>query len=297
MARDFLTLLSELPGSYAGPTRPLSAPYSVVGAGEGALAASLLSPLIASNFARSGTQLILFSPDAADAARVYSELAEVAGAAVRRISTGGLAQEVETLVPGGALATYHFAQAAAYATDHAADAEEAERVLRGVAEACGPQAGDTSPARLLAWELWGRAPLLLAAPEAEGVLGAWQQLLARVGKSLAVPVLGDPLPFVTGAFEARHEVGDGRVAVLLGDLDPALTIAREVLESRVDELHHVPAPQTGSPYAAGLGLWYFGAWVAFYLAERYGLSPSDPPVLPRAQAALTGEEAERGDLS
>lgn len=296
---DFFSLLARLPGSYSGPQRPEAAPYAVVGVGEGTLAAQLAEvlPGVTGNLTRSGTQLVLFSPDGQDAARTYAELAEVAGAAVRRISTGGAADEVDVLVPGGALATYHFAQALAYATGHADEAQEAERLLADLASRCGPDSGEDNPARALAWSLWGRAPLLLAAPDAEALPHAWQHLLARVGKTLGIAVLGDPLPFVTGAFEAQHEQGDGRIALLLGDLDPALNVTREVLETRIDEVVHVPVPQpTESPYAGQLALWYFGAWVAAYLAERYKLAGTDLPVLARAQAVLAGEAGE-DDLS
>ena len=295
MSTDVLALLSRLPGSYAGPQRPEPGPHAVVGVGEGTLAAQLASvlPGVAGNFTRSGTQFVLFSPDGQDAARTYAELAEVAGAAARRVTTGGAAGEVDVLVPGGALSTYHFAQALAYATGHAGDAQEAERLLADLAGRCGPDAGDDNPARTLAWSLWGRAPLLLAAPDAEALPQAWQQLLARIGKTLAVPLTGDPLPVVTGAFEAQHEHGDGRIALLLGDLDPALELSREVLETRIDEVVHLPIPgDTESAYAGQLALWYFGAWVAAYLAERYGLDAGDLPVLARAQAVLAGEETE-----
>lgn len=108
-----------------------------------------------------------------------------------------------------------------------------------------------------------------------------------------MPLSGDPLPVVTGAFEAQHEHGDGRIALLLGDLDPALELSREVLETRIDEVVHLPVPgDTESAYAGQLALWYFGAWVAAYLAERYGLQAGDLSVLARAQAVLAGEETE-----
>lgn len=292
---SFLSLLSQLPSSYSGPTRTEAAPYAVVGVGEGTLAASLGGALmgVSGNFTRTGTQFVLFSPDAQDAARTYAELAEVAGASVWRISTGGAAGEVDALVPAGALATYHYAQALAYATGNAQDAQEAERLLRDVAQRCGPETGEDNPARALAWSLWGRVPLLLAGADAESLPHAWQHLLARVGKSPSLPVLGDPLPFVTGAFEAQHEQGDGRIAVLLGDLDPALHVVREVLETRVDDVVQVPVPlETESTYAAQLVLWYFGAWVAAYLAERHQITPEDAPTLARAQAVLAGEAGE-----
>lgn len=295
---EFLNLLERLPGSYAGATRPAQAPYAVVGVGEGTLAAELLRTLNGTNFTRSGTQFVLGSPDAADLGRTYAELAEVAGAAVRRISTGGNAAEVDALVPGGALSTYHFAQAVAHATGHADEARAADQAIQELAGRCAPHVQDGNPARDLAWSLWGRVPLLLAAPDAEALPRAWQAVLARTAKTLAVPVTGDPLPIVTSAFEARHEQGDGRVAVILGDLDAALGIATEVLETRIDEVIHVPYPDgVEAGYAGQLALWYFGAWVAAYLAERNGQSPADSPVLTRAQAVLAGEEPSSGALN
>lgn len=290
---DFLTLLEQLPGSYSGPTRTEAAPYAVVGTGEGTLSAELFGTLVDTNFTRTGTQFVLSSADAADAARTYAELAEVAGAAVRRVSTGGAAEEVDVLVPGGALAVYHYAQYLAHATGHAEAAQQADDYLRDLAGRCAPHVTEGNPARDLAWSLWERVPLLLAAPDAEALPALWQSVLARVGKTLSVPVLGDPLPFVTGAFEARHTQGDGRLVLLLGDPDPTLNIASEVLQSRTDEIVHVPYPAGAeSGYAAQLALWYFAVWVGAYLAERYEQAPTDPPMLARAQAVLAGEESE-----
>lgn len=287
---EFLTLLEQLPGSYAGATRPLAGPYALVGVGEGTLAADLLRTLIGTNFTRTGTQFVLSSADAADAARTYAELAEVAGAEVRRLGTGGQAEDLDALVPGGALATYHFAQAVAYAAGHAEAAQAADQAMSALAARCAPHVEEDNPARDLAWSLWGRAPLMLAAPDAEALPHAWQALMARVAKTLAIPATGDILPLVTGAFEAQHEHGDGRLALLLGDLDPALEVAREVLQTRIDEVIHVPyPPENDGGYSGQLALWYFGAWVSAYLAERYKQSPADPPMLARVQAALTAE--------
>lgn len=293
---NLFSLLERLPGSYAGPTRPEPGPYGLIGVGEGTLAAHLAATLVPDTLTRSGTQFVVSSADAGDAARDYADLAEVAGAAVRRVSTGGSPDDVDVLVPGGVTTTYHAAQYLAYATGHTREAEEAEGLLADLRDRCRPQLEEGNPARELAWTLWGRTPLLLAAEGAEALPHAWQALLARVGKTLAVPLLGDPLALVTGAFEAQHEKGDAKVALLLGDTDPALSIVREVLETRIDEVLHVPYPASAGAeqpagYAAQLALWYLGAWVAAYLAERYGVDPSDPPMLARAQAVLAGEPA------
>ncbi len=292
---DLLSLLTRLPGSYAGPTQPEPGPHGLIGVGEGALAAHLAATLIPGTLTRTGTQFVVSSADTADAARDYADLAEVAGAGVRRVSTGGVPDDVDVLVPGGLPATYHAAQYLAHASGHAREAAEAESLLATLRDQCAPEVTEGNPARDLAWSLWGRTPLLLAAPDAEALPHAWQSLLARAGKTLAVPVLGDPLAVATGAFEAQHEKGDAKVALILGDPDPTLHVVREVLESRIDEVLHVPFPQgeggaAPSGYAGSLALWYFGAWVAAYLAERYGVQPADPPVLARAQSALAGEE-------
>jgi len=96
---DLFALLARLPGSYAGPTRAEEGPYAIVGVGEATLAVQLAETLVAVNFTRTGTQFVLDSADAGDAARTFAELAEVAGAKVRRISTGGSASEIDVLVP------------------------------------------------------------------------------------------------------------------------------------------------------------------------------------------------------
>ncbi|GHF47730.1 hypothetical protein HNQ07_002744 [Deinococcus metalli] len=296
-ASTLITLLETLGGSYAGPTKPDSGPHGLVGTGEGTLAAHLAQTLVPAGLARSGTQFVLGSPDARSAATDYADLAEVAGATVRRASTGGLPGEIDVLIPGGPLATYHFAQYVAYASGHADDARAADTVISDLAARCAAHVQEGNPARDLAWSVWGRQPLLLAAPDADALPHAWQQVLARVGKTLAIPLLGDPLSLSTGAFEARHEKGDAKVAVILGDADDTLLLAREILETRIDEVIHVPYPEGAQGYAGHLGLWYFGVWVAVYLAERYGVSPTDLDVLARAQRVLAGDENRDAQLS
>ncbi|WP_309570498.1 SIS domain-containing protein [Deinococcus sp.] len=290
-ASTLITLLETLSGSYTGPTRSEGAPYGLVGTGEGTLAAHLAQTLVPGVLARSGTQFVLGSPDVRSAATDYADLAEVAGASVRHVSTGGAPGEIDVLIPGGPLATYHFAQYLAYASGHAEEAHAADAVIAGLAEKCAPHVEEGNPARDLAWSLWGRQPLLLAAPDADALPHAWQQALGRVGKTLAIPLLGDPLPLTTGAFEALHEKGDAKVALILGDLDDTLRLTGEILETRIDEVIHVAYPDGAQGYPAQLGLWCFGIWVAAYLAERYGTDPADLGVLARAQAVLAGEDS------
>ena len=292
--------LLKLPGSYQGPTRVLEAPYGVIGVGGGALAAALMDTLSGRRLTRTGTQIVLESPDAALAARDYAGLSEVSGAAVVRAGIqqpGASLRDLDFLSPAGVTATYHLAQFAAYATGHAEQAQEAERLLGRLAAQCGPSIEDDNPARVLAWTLWSRTPLLLAAPEDSALLQVWQQLLARVGKVLSIPVDLEPLYVLTGMFEAHHETGDAKVALILGDETPELTVAREILETRIDEVVAVPFPEDSDGYAGSLALWYFGAWVSAYLAERHGVTPEDSPAMRGVLGALSeGEGAGESGL-
>lgn len=306
MTSSLRSLLLTLPHSYRGPTAPQPSPYGVVGTGEGTLAALLAQPLIPASLSASGTQFVLSSPDSAPLALEYTALAEAAGATVRRVATGGDAEHIDTLIPAGVTATYHGAQYLAYATGNATQAAAADELLATLANSCAGEDTATNPARELAWRLHGRTPLLLADEGAEGLVTAWQQLLARVGKSYSVPVLGDPLPVLSGMFEARHEQGNSKVGLLLGDLSARLDLSREIMESRIDEVIHLPFPAPrsdaesqdmsegegsgDSDYAGNLALWYLGAWTALYLAELAGQSAEDSPVLHQAQGELTQEE-------
>lgn len=292
--RSVLKTLLTLPGSYTGPTnsQPLTAagPLAVLGLGEAGLGAALAEnlPGLRPGLSQQGVQLLLTSPETTGAAHDFAALAEVAGVTVQLVGVGdparfGLGQtsleSYASLLPGGLSATYHVAQYLAHLAGQAARAAQADEVLRDLRDRCQPEVTDGNPARDLAWTLWGRTPLLLA-PAGEGALiRAWQTLLARVGKVLSVPVEHDPLTVLTGAFEARHERGDGRLALLLGEEDAELSLAREVLDTRIDEVVLVPYPGGESGYAGALALWYLGAWTAYYLAEREGTQPDDSPAL------------------
>lgn len=289
-----MTELLNLPASYQGPTRPLAAPHGVLGVGAGVLATALLDTLVDRRLTREGTQLILESADAGPAARDYAGLAEVSGAAVVRAGVqaeGMSTRDLNFLAPAGVGATYHLAQFAAYASGHAEEAQRAETLLSDLAAKCAPDIDDGNPARDLAWTLWQRTPLLLAAPEDTALVHIWQHLLARVGKVLSIAFELEPLYVLTGAFEAQHEKGDSKVALILGDETPELTLAREVLETRIDEVIQVPFPDGADGYPGALALWYFGAWVAAYLAERQGVSAEDSPALREVLKVLSGEEA------
>lgn len=277
-----------------------TAPYGLLGLGETSLAARICEDFAQSGLTRSGTQLLLSSPETLAAADDFAGLAEVGGVEVLRVGAGeGRRFDLDTLAylaPGGVLSTYHLAQYVAYATGHAEEARLAEALISGLRDRCMPEAGDSNPARALAWSLWGRAPLLLA-PAGEGALiEAWQGLLARVGKVLSIPLEHAPLYSLTGAFEAHHERGDGRLALILGEEDAEMTLCREILETRIDEVALVGYPlgtdgSVSNGYAGTLALWYFGAWVAAYLAEREGASPEDSPALVQVLSTLVSGSA------
>lgn len=287
----YWTALLALPDSFQGaPT--FEGPFGVIGLGEGGLPAELLSNLIDRRLTREGTQFVLASRDWERAADDYANMSEVSGARVVRLGQGDL-DRLSGLIDPGVLSTFHYAQWVATASGHTDEAREAELLMRQLATTCAPDVQDGNPARDLAWTLWGRNPLLLA-PQGEGFLvWAWQLLLGRVGKTLAVPVERDPLYVLTGAFEARHENGDGRVALILGDEDQEMILAREVLETRVDEVHAVPFPGGASGYAGSLALWYFGLLVASYLAERYGQTPDDGRALREVLSSLEAQGQDR----
>ncbi|MFC4452888.1 SIS domain-containing protein [Deinococcus sonorensis] len=286
----FQTLLN-LPGSYQGPTTPEQGPFGLLGLGEAALAAQLCEPFSQVRLSASGTQFVLNSAETQAAADDFAALAEVSEVTVRRVGVGEgrrfALDQLHFLAPGGVSSTYHLAQYLAYATGHAEEAQQAEALLSDLRDRCAPEIEEGNPARDLAWTLWGRAPLLLA-PAGEGALVfAWQLLLARIGKVLSVPVEREPLYVLTGAFEAHHERGDGRLALLLGEEDAELRLVREVLETRIDEVVTVPYPGGEEGYAGTLALWYFAAWVATYLAEREGTTPDDSPALLQVLASVS----------
>ena len=290
--------LTRLPGSYQGPDRLQSGPFGLLGLGEASLAARLCEDFAQATLIRDGTQLVLNSPETQAAADDFAALAEVSGVHVVRAGSGEGRRfdldRLEYLAPGGVIGTYHLAQYVAHATGHGEEARQAEVVLATLRDRCTPEIEEGNPARELAWSLWGRAPLLLA-PTGEGALiEAWQGLLARVGKVLSIPVEHEPLYTLTGAFEAHHERGDGRLALILGEEDTEMAMCREVLETRIDEVTLVPYPEGSEGYVGALALWYFAAWVAAYVAERENASPEDSPALVQVLATLVsgvpGEE-------
>lgn len=290
--------LEGLPRSYAGPLKELPAPYGIIGFGEGAWAAEVARDWIdASIVAGGGTQFVLLGGLDFGEADAGMLIAEAVGAKLHRMGIGtkearatrdekGLTlkftnefENLEHLIPISPFSSYSYLQALSYACGRASSAEAAEVVLENLRETCKTDVrSDSNPAKELAWKLWTRTPILLAGTKFQSQIWAWQVLLSRLGKSMSIPIEHNPLTIIASGFEARHESGDSLVALLLGGSDDALAFMQEVLESRVDEIIQVPAPGT-ELYAQQLGLWYFGAWVSYYLALLYGIDPKDSVAL------------------
>jgi Phosphoglucose isomerase N-terminal domain/Bacterial phospho-glucose isomerase C-terminal SIS domain len=290
LARD----LEALPGSYAGPQRALPGPFGMVGFGEGALPAEFARIWIDQMVVSDGTQFVLAGGLDFGEAEVAAILAEASGSTPYRIGQVALTAQdqdsdedfgVDQIVPASPLSTYTYLQAIAYATNRASSAEAADNLLRDLCEQYKTDVHtNDNPAKRLAWSLWTRTPLLLAPPEFSQQVWAWHLSIARIGKSVSIPLERNPLTVLSSGFEARHEAGDSLVGLMLGGVDESMAMAKEMLESRVDEVITVEA-QPGEPYASGLGLWYLGAWVGFYLAILYGIDPKDSVALEHLRKA------------
>jgi Phosphoglucose isomerase N-terminal domain/Bacterial phospho-glucose isomerase C-terminal SIS domain len=188
---------------------------------------------------------------------------------------------VDYAVAASPFSAYHYLQALCYATGRGPSAEAADQLLMELRDLYRTDIPtDENPAKRLAWSLWTRTPLLMATQDHAPQIWAWHNHISRLGKSMSIPLERNPLTVISSGFEARHESGDALVALTLGGDDEALRLVREVLETRIDEVIAVPAPD-GESYAGGLGLWYLGAWVGFYLAMLYGTDPKDSNALER----------------
>jgi Phosphoglucose isomerase N-terminal domain/Bacterial phospho-glucose isomerase C-terminal SIS domain len=298
--------LEALPGSYSGPVRALPGPFGIVGFGEGAWPAEFARAWIEQTVISDGTQFVLAGGLDFGEAEVAAIISEASGSKPYRIGQAALSAQdqdsleidaedsnedysedfgIDQIVPASPLSTYTYLQSIAYATNHASSAEAADNLLRDL---CAQYKTDVhtndNPAKRLAWSLWTRTPLILASPEYSQQIWAWHVSIARIGKSMSIPLERNPLTVLSSGFEARHEAGDSLVALVIGGLDESMGIAKEMLESRVDEVITIDA-QPGEPYASGLGLWYLSVWVGFYLAILYGIDPKDSTALEHLRKA------------
>ncbi len=272
---DLHQQLLNLPSSYSGSQRVQPQPYAAVAYGEAAGPLELCSEWISHTLGATGTQFILSGGlDFGEAAEVQ-DIAEARGVGVSRVGMAPL-EELAFRVNPSPLSFYSYAQYLAYSTGHASDAQEADAVLASLALECAfAVPTEQNPAKRLAWSLWTRTPFLLAKRTDRELTIMWQHLLARVGKSMSVALEREPLLLLTGGFEARHESGDQHLALILGQIDEEMTLCRDVLETRVDEVIEVAAPLEVGDYAAKMYLCYLGAWVSYYLSLAYRKDPAD----------------------
>lgn len=279
----FFAALARLPGSYDGPDGLRPEPYGLIGYGEAANLPPLLSSWVDAPVVLSGTQFVLAGGfDYGDAAP-FKLQAELGGAEVVVLGHGVHAPDLAVAPEPTSLYTY--AGYLAHATGHAEPWREAERAMLELAAALGPEVETArNPAKLLAWSLWNRVPLILASRRLAGLGELVQRALARVGKALAIDAGLHPLELLAGAFEGRHQLADDVVGLVLGEDDDETRLAQEVLQSRVAQLERLSLPFGGvgtapeDAAAHGLVLWYAALWVAGYLATLHQLTPLDSPV-------------------
>lgn len=295
---DFLTALATLPESYDGPDGLRQEPYGLMGFGEAASLPSVFRTWVDAPLVLSGTQFILSGGfDYGDAAPLKVG-AELAGAEVVTLGYG--VHEPSLFVGPDSLSFYTYASYLAYATGHADELAEANRLMLELAEKVRPEVETAqNPAKTLAWNLWNRVPLLVASKPLAGLTDLVQRVLARMGKSLSITTGEHPLEMLAGAFESRHALGDDVVGLVLGEEDDEVALAVELLETRVAQIERLALPFGGvgtAPKDAGahaLVLWYLSVWVAAYLALLHGLEPTDTEVYSalRNAAPLKLEEA------
>ena len=300
---EFLTALANLPGSYDGPDGLREEPYGLMAFGEASSLPSVFRSWVDAPLVLSGTQFILSGGfDYGDAAPLKVS-AELAGAEV--VTLGHGLHEPSLFVEPASLSFYTYASYLAYATGHADDLAEANKTMLELAETMRPEIETArNPAKTLAWALWNRVPLLVASKPQAGLTDLVQRIFARTGKSLVITTGEHPLETLAGAFESRHSLGDDVVGLVLGDEDEEISLAVELLNTRVAQIEHLALPFGGvgaAPKDAGahaLVLWYVSMWVASYLALLHGLEPADTDIYTalRSAAPLKSEEMMMDDV-
>ncbi len=295
-SQNLAQALEALPFSYDGATRTLAAPFGMIGFGQGALAAEISRSLIDDTVVLGvGTQFILAGGFDFGAVEAASLIAEAGGVSVFRIGLPpkrkiNLTEEELSYsfeddteeprsnffaVPNSSLSLYTYTQAIAHLSSQPEAAKMGDETLAALRDQYATQVEtDQNPAKQLAWRLWTRTALLLPSSGFSAQGWAWQVSLSRLGKSMSIPIAHNALEILASGFEARHESADSLVALFLGGQDENLAVAREILETRIDEIIEVPAASNHA-YAANLGLWYLSCWVGFYLALLYKIDPAD----------------------
>jgi len=265
--------LRDLVGTGPVPPAPYPGPHGVLAYGEGWFAARLLS---LPEWGEEGTLFLLEGGYDLGEAAAMGLLAETGRAKVVRV---GFREGVEVYLPPSPLNPYRYLRFLLLATGQEEALEEVDGALLQERRRLAPEVPlEENPAKFLAYTLLERLPLFFS-PFFRPLEEAAQSLFARMGKSLSLTPPHSALEFFLTGLEARHEQGDPLAAVLLGGGEAA-SLAKEILETRVDAMAEVPAPE-GSRLAQAMALWYRLAWTAYYLALLYGVDPSDQEVLER----------------
>lgn len=284
----FLTRLALLPGSYDGPDGIQREPYGVLGFGEASVLGEVVAPWVDAPMVERGTQFLLTSGfDFGEVAALRLN-AELAGA--QPIVLGDAVFQPSYRVPSDPLSPYTHLSYLGRATAHRNGLLDAERRMKALLPRLGPETPtEDNPAKAIAWTLWNRVPLLVSSRSRAGLQPLLQQVLARVGKTLAIPTGAHPTAVVAGAFEGRHQLGDDVVAVILGAEDREVSLVGEVLSTRVAQIENLAARAGDAlqgiedPVAEALALWYLTAWVAAYLALLHHFDPGEADVYQRVR--------------
>ncbi len=284
----FLARLAALPGSYDGPDGRQPEPYGVMAFGETSVLPPVLSSWIDAPLVATGTQFLLTSGFDFGEVAALRLTTELSGA--RPVVLGDAVFEPSYRVAGGVLSPYVHLSYLANATGHGSALAAADAAMRELVTRCGPHVPtELNPAKTVAWTLWNRVPLLLSSRSRACLQPLVQQVLARVAKSLAIPTGEHPAGVVSGAFEARHRLGDDLVGLVLGPEDRELALVREVLGTRVAQVESLYAhagelvSELEDPVAEALVLWFLSVWAAAYLALLHRLDPGDHDVYQRVR--------------
>ena len=290
-ASNMLGRLASLPHSYEGPDGLRPEPYGLIAYGEASSLPQVFKTWVDAPVVVSGTQFIFSGGfDYGEAAPMKLN-AELGGAEVVVLGHG--VHQPNLLLAPDSLSTYTYAGYLAHATGHKQDWFEANQMMEELAVHLNLEVETAqNPAKVLAWALWNRVPLLLASRRQSGLVTLVQRMMGRVGKTVAIAVPEHPLEFLTGAFESRHQLADDMVAVILGEQDEELQLAKEVLSTRVAQLESLALPFAGigslpkDTGAYNLVLWYISIWVASYLALLNKFDPSDSRVYQAVRSSL-----------
>lgn len=291
----FLAELETLPGSYEGPDGTRPEPYGLTAFGEAAGLPSALRSWFDAPLVPNGTQFLLspgFDFGEMGPLKLTSEMS-----AAEVVTLGSHQHEPDIRVDSGPLSLYTFASYLGHATGHHDAVSQLDSAMRTIADRCRPAAPtEINPAKALAWTLWNRVPVLLANRSNVGVTQLVQRVFARVGKSLSIALGEHPLELVTGALEGNHALGDDLLALVIGEDDAELALAREVLGTRVAQVERLEAAEllggelpADRPVVAMIH-WYLALWVAAYLAILHGRDPADDQVYDEVRR-VAGAEA------